>query len=213
MQAGNRARWERVGVRYGVATGRAQPEPKHRFGRWRRPATGCGAGCRTICALEFHDNASAWRARCRTAYLLSVPDQSNQLENCSPMQAGSEGSRVGGRAVSSRRAPQAGLRAASSSFGRNGDQGHDFAALPLPGVVLDRDHAHHPEQHHAPLLPHQVPRHQVDVDICTHFAVLPGGLQLRFQERKAAGEQHLHQRIVRPHMEQYARHRIGVPRR
>ena len=36
-----------------VATGRAQPEPKHRFGRWRRPATGCGAGvsndacCRT----------------------------------------------------------------------------------------------------------------------------------------------------------------------
>ena len=27
-----------------VATGRAQPEPKHRFGRWRRPATGCGAG-------------------------------------------------------------------------------------------------------------------------------------------------------------------------
>ena len=24
----------------GVATGRAQPEPKHRFGRWRRPATG-----------------------------------------------------------------------------------------------------------------------------------------------------------------------------
>ena len=40
----------RVGVRCGspaplrVATGRAQPEPKHRFGRWRRPATGCGAG-------------------------------------------------------------------------------------------------------------------------------------------------------------------------
>ena len=49
----------RAGVRCGppdplwVATGRAQPEPKHRFGRWRRPATGCGAGvsnnrrCRT----------------------------------------------------------------------------------------------------------------------------------------------------------------------
>ena len=40
----------RAGVRCGppaplrVATGRAQPEPKHRFGRWRRPATGCGAG-------------------------------------------------------------------------------------------------------------------------------------------------------------------------
>ena len=36
-----------------VATGRAQPEPKHRFDRRRRPATGCGAGvsnnrcCRT----------------------------------------------------------------------------------------------------------------------------------------------------------------------
>ena len=27
-----------------IATGRAQPEPKHRFGRRRRPATGCGAG-------------------------------------------------------------------------------------------------------------------------------------------------------------------------
>ena len=52
----------RAGMRYGVATGRAQPEPKHRFGRWRRPATGCGAGCRTICALEFHENASTWRA-------------------------------------------------------------------------------------------------------------------------------------------------------
>ena len=50
---------KRAGVRCGppaplrVATGRAQPEPKHRFGRWRRPATGCGAGvsnnqrCRT----------------------------------------------------------------------------------------------------------------------------------------------------------------------
>ena len=49
----------RAGVRCGppaplrVATGRAQPEPKHRFGRWRRPATRCGAGlsinpyCRT----------------------------------------------------------------------------------------------------------------------------------------------------------------------
>ena len=49
----------RAGVRCGppaplrVAAGRAQPEPKHRFGRWRRPATGCGAGvlnnpcCRT----------------------------------------------------------------------------------------------------------------------------------------------------------------------
>ena len=35
----------RAGVRCGVATGRAQPEPKHRFGRWRRPATCCGAGC------------------------------------------------------------------------------------------------------------------------------------------------------------------------
>ena len=40
----------RAGVRCGspaplrVATGRAQPEPKHRFGRWRRPATGCGLG-------------------------------------------------------------------------------------------------------------------------------------------------------------------------
>ena len=36
-----------------IASGRAQPEPKHRFGRRRRPATGCGAGvsnnqrCRT----------------------------------------------------------------------------------------------------------------------------------------------------------------------
>ena len=42
---------KRAGVR--VASDRAQPEPKHRFGRWRRPATGCGAGvsnnqrCRT----------------------------------------------------------------------------------------------------------------------------------------------------------------------
>ena len=59
---GTEARLERVGVRYGVDTGRAQPEPKHRFGRWRRPATCCGAGCRKICTLEFHKNASAWRA-------------------------------------------------------------------------------------------------------------------------------------------------------
>ena len=54
----------RAGVRCGspaplrVATGRAQPEPKHCFGRWRRPATGCGAGvsnnrcCRTTGAVE-----------------------------------------------------------------------------------------------------------------------------------------------------------------
>ena len=49
-----------------VAPGRAQPEPKHRFGRWRRPATGCGAGvsnnqrCRTTSAVEQRN--SAWRA-------------------------------------------------------------------------------------------------------------------------------------------------------
>ena len=41
----------RAGVRCGlpaplrVATGRAQPEPKHRFGRWRRPATGLRGRC------------------------------------------------------------------------------------------------------------------------------------------------------------------------
>ena len=56
----------RAGVRCGpsaplrVATGRAQPEPKHRFGRWRRPATGCGAGCRTTHAVD--QNNPAWRA-------------------------------------------------------------------------------------------------------------------------------------------------------
>ena len=59
-------RRERVGVRCGgpaplrVATGRAQPEPKHRFGRWRRPATSCGAGCRKTRA--FDQWKFAWRA-------------------------------------------------------------------------------------------------------------------------------------------------------
>ena len=42
---------KRAGVRCGfsgtfrVATGRAQPEPKHRFGRWRRPATELRGRC------------------------------------------------------------------------------------------------------------------------------------------------------------------------
>ena len=50
-QAATPRNWLRGRLR--IATGRAQPEPKHRFGRRRRPATGCGTGvsnnrcCRT----------------------------------------------------------------------------------------------------------------------------------------------------------------------
>ena len=42
----------RMSLGVGVATGRAQPEPKHRFGRCRRPATGCGAGCQTTSTFK-----------------------------------------------------------------------------------------------------------------------------------------------------------------
>ena len=57
-----------------------------------------------------------------------------------------------------------------------------------------------------------MPRHQVDVDLGPHIAIGPGSLQLRLVERVAAGKQHIHQRVVRPDVQQYAGHRIGVPR-
>ena len=49
----------------GVATGRAQPEPKHRFGRWRRPATGLrGRFFGAVCELAARCGICSMKA-CR----------------------------------------------------------------------------------------------------------------------------------------------------
>ena len=80
-------RRERVGVRCGVATGRAQPEPKHRFGRWRRPATGCGAGCRTPNIAKQIPSARRASRRAGGPYHMPTRCQGNAgLQNTVPLQ-------------------------------------------------------------------------------------------------------------------------------
>ena len=64
----------------GVATGRAQPEPKHRFGRWRRPATGLrGRFFGAVCELAARQGVCSMEGLFRVN-LLQVNLQESKVE-------------------------------------------------------------------------------------------------------------------------------------